>query len=189
MIDLVMFDRVILGNAIAKISKALMTIPSLVDWQIGGFLVLGYGVLALILGYATGLIRFQLVESWPLATRILSTSLFAPALLEEMIFRVSLLPLPTGNLEQLPWLSAIASIVLFVIYHPLNALTFFPQGRSLFWRPIFLVLAGFLGIVCLLGYWLSRSLWLPVTIHWLVVSCWLILGDGHSLLYQEATKD
>jgi predicted Abi (CAAX) family protease len=73
---------------------------------------------------------------------------------------------------------ATLSLFLFVIYHPLNALTFFSQGRETFFDPIFLCLAAGLGIICTITYYQTGSLWLPVLIHWLVVVVWLLCFDG-----------
>ncbi|MEL6500374.1 MAG: CPBP family glutamic-type intramembrane protease, partial [Cyanobacteria bacterium J06623_1] len=86
------------------------------------------------------------------------------------------------------------SLLLFVIYHPLNALTFFPQGKETFFDPIFLSLAGILGLTCAIAYQQTGSLWLPVAIHqrsqqapsfyggvicdWLAVVFWLLCFDG-----------
>ena len=70
------------------------------------------------------------------------------------------------------------SLALFVIYHPLNALTFFPQGRPVFFSFHFLILAAALGATCNIAYWLSGSLWIPVLIHWLAVVFWLLCFGG-----------
>ena len=65
-----------------------------------------------------------------------------------------------------------------MIYHPVNALTFFPQGREIFFNPIFLSLATALGIACTVTYWQTGSLWIPVLIHWLAVVVWLVYFGG-----------
>ena len=174
---------------IAKILRSIVTIPQPVDWLLGAILLLGYGILACSVGFATGWMRFKVVSSFSQASRIFTTSLFAPAFLEELVFRVACLPVPKQNLDQLSWQIVTVNVIVFVFYHPLNALTFFPRGRMLFFQPIFLMLAGFLGSVCLMSYLFSGSLWLPVIIHWLVVSCWLIFFDGYGLLYQKATNN
>ena len=74
-------------------------------------------------------------------------------------------------------------MLVFAIYHPLNALTFFPTGRKIFVRPIFLSLAALLGIICVIVYWQSGSLWLSVILHWIVVAAWLAFLGGYNSLY------
>ncbi|MFB2837851.1 type II CAAX prenyl endopeptidase Rce1 family protein [Floridanema evergladense] len=81
------------------------------------------------------------------------------------------------------WFWGSLSLVLFIIYHPMNAVTFFPAGRKTFFNPIFLLLAAVLGIVCSVVYLQSGSLWLPVIIHWLVVVVWLVFLGGYKQLH------
>ena len=109
-----------------------------------------------------------------------------PALIEELVFRVLLLPRTTENLPiGLVWFWVGISLVLFIVYHPLNAISFFPSGRDTFFNLIFLTLAGLLGFVCSLAYLQSGSLWTPVFIHWLVVAVWLLLLGGYGKLYRS----
>jgi predicted Abi (CAAX) family protease len=75
------------------------------------------------------------------------------------------------------------SLVLFVVYHPLNALTFYPVGRSTFMNPVFLLLAAVLGVACSIAYLLFGSIWPAVAIHWLAVTAWLLLLGGYRRLY------
>jgi len=49
-------------------------------------------------------------------------------------------------------------LATFVVYHPLNALTFYPVGRSTFMNPVFLLLAAILGVACSIAYLQSGSL-------------------------------
>ncbi|MCI5125432.1 MAG: CPBP family intramembrane metalloprotease, partial [Candidatus Electrothrix sp. AR5] len=46
----------------------------------------------------------------------------------------------------------------------------------------FLVIVFCLGIVCSLAYILSRSLWVPIIIHWLTVVIWVLFLGGRNLL-------
>jgi predicted Abi (CAAX) family protease len=77
------------------------------------------------------------------------------------------------------------SLSLFIIYHPLNASLFYHQAQKLFRQPIFLFLAGLLGIACTISYSLTGSLWPPVIIHWLVVIIWLSLLGGQQQLTEN----
>ncbi|MEM6614884.1 MAG: CPBP family glutamic-type intramembrane protease, partial [Cyanobacteria bacterium P01_C01_bin.72] len=128
---------------------------------------------------ATGFLRWNPCKSGKVIARVVVTSLFAPAILEELFFRVLLLPDPATKISSTSyWLWSGFSLLLFVIYHPLNALTFFPQGKSTFFAPIFLCLAAILGLTCAIAYQQTGSIWLPVLIHWLAVVGWLLFFDG-----------
>jgi predicted Abi (CAAX) family protease len=81
------------------------------------------------------------------------------------------------------WFWGCLSLFLFVVYHPLNALSFFSRGIETFFNRIFLTLAALLGMLCSLTYLQSGSLWTPVVIHWLVVVVWLLLLGGYRKLY------
>lgn len=52
----------------------------------------------------------------------------------------------------------IVSLVLFIIYHPLNALRFFLAGRKTFFQPVFLFSAGLLGLINSISYLTSGSI-------------------------------
>ncbi|MCW5214835.1 CPBP family intramembrane metalloprotease, partial [Desulfobulbus sp. US5] len=78
--------------------------------------------------------------------------------------------------------STLLSAILFTLWHPLNALTVNPGAQALFCDPYFLVIVFCLGIVCSLTYILSRSLWVPIIIHWLTVVVWVIFLGGRNLL-------
>ena len=136
-----------------------------------------YILFASILGFAT---HFFSWKPQPVATvvRVTISSLFAPAILEELFFRVLLLPDPLEVSFKSYLLRSALSLFLFIVYHPLNALTFFPQGRQVFFDNIFLVLAASLGIVCTITYWQTGSIWLSVLTHWVTVAVWLSYFGG-----------
>ena len=93
-------------------------------------------------------------------------TLIVPALMEECIFRVALLPVTPGTTPAridmvLGWLS-------FVAYH-LDA--FHPGHHS---DPRFLAVAGALGAACTAAYvWSGGSAWAPIIVHWVPVWLWL----------------
>lgn len=166
---------------------ALQTIPTGEHWLLGAILLIIYGAIALIWGFRSDFLQFRLLQSPSKIGQIIVTSFFAPALIEEIVFRVLLLPQPTQNLKQLPVIAVTINLLIFVVYHPLNALTFFPRGRKIFFEETFLSLASLLGLICIVAYWLSSSLWLPVILHWIVVVTWLIGLGGYNLLYKTDT--
>ena len=75
-----------------------------------------------------------------------------------------------------------AALAVYVASHPINALLFRPQVLGLFESTSYLVLATLLGLTCTATYLISRSIWPPVTIHWLTVVMWIWLLGGHQLL-------
>jgi len=179
---------------IQRLTMAWLTFPDLKSWGIGALLLLLYTLIALPLGFGTGFLHRQQAdgERQPLSLSrkaiagVLMASLLTPAISEELVFRVLLLPHPTEDIGAIAqWLWSAISLFLFVVYHPLNAFTFFPVGRKTFVDPVFLLLAALLGIVCTLTYQQSGSLWIPVAVHWLAVVVWLLLLGGYEKLYAE----
>ncbi len=154
--------------------------PNLWGWGVGLLSLLSYGAIALPLGFSQGFLQFQ---PWPapwwryglVSLRLL----LMPALIEELVFRVMLLPDPRAAITGQMWVIwAMASLVLFVVYHPVNAKTFYPPGNPTFLRPIFLMLTGLLGIVCTVVYFFTQSLLLITLVHGVVVIFWLLLLGG-----------
>ena len=168
----------------ASLQKAIATMPNYYSARHSVILISVYILFILILGFATQFLNWK---PQPVATvvRVTMASLFAPAILEELFFRVLLLPYPSDVSFKSYLLRSALSLFLFIIYHPLNALTFFPQGR-IFLDRVFLVLAASLGIVCTITYWQTGSIWLPVLIHWVTVVVWLsYFGGLNKLNYVE----
>ena len=170
-----------------RLSQAITTRPDL--GNLGVIMIaIAYAFLSLFLGLTSGFLEWNPCDSKRVIIRVVITSLFAPAILEELAFRVLLLPYSSGQLSvsDLRW--SIFALLLFVIYHPANALTFFPQGRETFFDPLFLGLAGMLGITCTVVYYQSGSLWLPVLFHWLAVVLWLLCFGGLKRLHFNRDK-
>ncbi|BAZ43618.1 abortive infection protein [Chondrocystis sp. NIES-4102] len=163
-----------------KLVTSLVTLPTLTNWLEGFFFLLIYAAIVLPIGFITEFIHCSWQRSPKLIIKIILTSLFTPAILEEIFFRVILLPSPivetTANTLYC-WI--IVSLVLFIIYHPLNALTFFPAGRKTFFQPVFLFSAGLLGFINSISYLTSGSIWQAIFIHWIIVIIWLIFLGGY----------
>lgn len=112
---------------------AALPLPSLVGWAIAGGILLVYGAIALPLGFASGFLCFDFSLRLRLHSHQILWLFFLPALVEELIFRVWLLAHPTEAVTTMTWLVwAAISLVLFIIYHPLNALTFYRAGNPIF---------------------------------------------------------
>lgn len=174
-----------------RLKLAVVTMPGFQGLILGVVLLMIYAVIALPLGFRSSLFRWVLIRS---PKTIVSTSLVAivfPAVMEEVIFRVLLLPTPPNSPIHLTEISSmefgiysqfcgwsLISLVLFILAHPLNAIVFFPQRKSTFFDPTFLGLAGFLGVICTIAYLGTGSLWLPVGLHWIMVVIWLLTLGG-----------
>lgn len=167
-----------------RVITAGLTIPTLQDWLIAVGLVGLYTLVALPLGFRSQFIQVSPPKSGRTIFTVCLVSFFTPGLLEEVIFRVLLLPHPSENSSAIAlsgWIGL--SLLLFLISHPLNAYTLFKAARPIFVMPIFLTLAGLLGIVCTISYLQSGSLWPPMVMHWLIVVLWLLFFGGHGKLY------
>ena len=164
---------------------ALTMVPSLSGWGLTMGVLAVYGVLALIIGGRTRFLDWTAPEkNW---LQIALQAFFAPALIEEIGVRILLLPHPSEGVSLAGWwIWGGLSLGLFVLYHPLNAITLYRAGYPTFLNPIFLILAALLGIACTLVYRFTGSLWPPVLIHWIVVVIWLCCLGGFGRLHLDA---
>jgi predicted Abi (CAAX) family protease len=143
-----------------------------------------YAVLALPIAFGSDLVR-PMVAEWQLFWFLPFALLIFPSLLEEAFFRGLLIPRNTRDRGTgAVWFYALLSSALFVAWHPLNALTINPGAAELFLNPWFLLITFLLGLSCSLGYIYSRSLWVPVLMHWLTVVVWVLFLGGRNLLLE-----
>lgn len=163
-----------------RIIPAFRSWPTPPQWRDTALLAAAYALVGIPLGLLTGRLTLEW-SSAPLG-QILAfvlIAILAPSLVEELCFRVALIPRnsePVSQAGRGVW--AGASLVLFVAWHPLNAWLLNPWARPIFFDPIFLVLAALLGLTCTLAYLRTGSIWPPVMIHWLTVIVWkLCLGE------------
>ena len=162
-----------------RILGGFLTVPTLADWLRAIVLILIYAVFALSFGFWLNFLKFKHQFPLKIAIKIITTSLIAPSILEELFFRVILLPHPSENMNsKLMFTWSTISLLLFVIYHPLNAITFSPAARETFFNPVFLCLAALLGLICTVAYLQTGSIWISVFIHWLTVIIWLLYLGG-----------
>jgi predicted Abi (CAAX) family protease len=159
---------------------ASLTIPTWHDWLIAALAILAYTTIALPLGFSTGFLHLQIWAAKPIEYFFLMLRCaITPAIAEELFFRVLFLPHPSTAVNWQIWnLWAALSLLIFILYHPLNAKTFYKDGYPTFFQPIFLFLAALLGITCTITYALTSSLWIIIFIHWLVVVLWLAFFGG-----------
>jgi predicted Abi (CAAX) family protease len=138
-------------------------------------ILLAYGAIALPLGLRSGFLHWQRGRGTPVQIIFsLAQLLIMPALVEELIFRVALLPHPLEGARLVSWLGwGALSLTLFVLYHPFSARTYYAAGNPTFFKPIFWLLSGWLGLACMVAYGWTGSLWAAVAVHWIVVGVWL----------------
>lgn len=164
---------------IQRVILGFSNLPAVTDWLNAILLIFIYAVIALPVGFLLNFLQLDLQDSRKIVIKIITTSLVAPGILEELVFRVILLPQPSENLTfQIVSIWSLISLLLFVIYHPLNGITFFTAGRETFFNPVFLFLAALLGLICTVAYLQSGSIWISVVIHWLIVVIWLLCLGG-----------
>jgi len=141
-----------------------------------------YVCISLAIGFRAGLFSVGIITS-PILIILPFTLFVFPSLLEEAFFRGILIPNNAAAQSK----SRIAmyitiSTTAFVLWHPANALTINPTAVNIFLNPAFLLIVALLGITCSFSYIISRSLWIPIIIHWLTVVFWVTFLGGRNLL-------
>ncbi len=158
---------------------ALTTWPDGPTWRRCGWLALIYLSVAVPLGVLTGFLRWSYLSGLRRQVTAVIGLLIEPGFMEELIFRVWLLPHPTEAISTgRRWLSAVAGLGAFLLAHPLNGMTLSKSAYPLFTDGAFLLQAGLLGTTCTLAYFISGSIWPPMLIHWLPVTGWIIFFGG-----------
>lgn len=141
-------------------------------------------VVASLVAISSELFEPKILESELLF--ILPFTLFVfPCLLEEAFFRGVIIPRNArdqGTDHVIGYM--VLSTVFFVAWHPLNAMTVNPSAAPLFREPAFLVIVAALGATCSFSYIFSRSLWVPVLIHWATVVVWVFALGGPNLILE-----
>lgn len=141
-------------------------------------------LIAVAVGFTAGLLHVEPLNS-KLAPLLPITLFIFPSLLEEAFFRGILIPrniLASGVTRATG--PVVISTLVFVAWHPLNALAFNHSAIPLFLDPWFLVIVCALGITCGYGYVVSRSIWVPVIIHWAAVTVWVLFLGGRNLVLE-----
>ena len=163
--------------------EALTTLPDVRTWLACALVYALFLVVAATIGLASGLIRVDVSHAGD-AIRIAPLLFIQPALFEEIVFRGVLLPRDVRSMPRsVAAVVAGLALVLYVASHPLNAWAFRPQVLSLFSSPAYLVLTTLLGLTCTAAYWISRSIFPSVLIHWLTVVAWTGFLGGRALLH------
>jgi predicted Abi (CAAX) family protease len=172
----------IISAVLRRILASIIFLPKSWDWGLTILVLCVYAAIAIPIGLKSGFLQWQPIKQKPF--QLIQTLFFlflSPALWEELVFRVMLLPYP-DRLNSLTMTCGfvILSLILFVLYHPLNALVFYHAANPTFFNPVFLVLTALLGLTCTVVYLLTGSLWTIVIVHWAIVVVWLLFLNGHS---------
>jgi len=169
-----------LSTFLTRLILAFSTKTTDFTWWIMVQFTLLYGIIVVPIGFRSGFLRWSTVQkSFKTKILVIVGSILSPALVEEVFFRVLIIPNIVEIMPLSRWfLLALVSLILFVLYHPLIAITFYKLGRPTFFNPIFLLLTSLLGIICTSVYKLTGSIWPSIFIHWLVVVVWLLFLDG-----------
>lgn len=163
--------------------KALLASPLSAPLKAWALLPL-FMLIALLVGFGTGLLEFDPLETG-FALLLPLTLFIFPSLLEELFFRGLLIPRTISDSGRAAvWRSILLSTLAFVAWHPFNALLFNHSAIPLFLNPWFLVITAALGLTCGYGYVVSRSIWVPVIIHWMTVCAWVLLLGGRNLVLE-----
>ena len=98
-----------------------------------------------------------------------------PAFTEELVFRGFLIPTRGERVHPARWLAV--GLVLFVVWHIVEATTFLP-GAHLFLTVPFLFCALILGAACAGMRYQTGSLWPAVFFHGVTVFLWQVAFAG-----------
>ena len=164
-----------LGVAVRQTWRALKVWPDSARWKAALGLALPTAAVIALLGAVGGWISFDPTTEPKSALLVAIFLFFVPAMAEELVFRGVLLSLLARFSQRWgSWLSTI----LFVLWHPFQALTFGPPWSAIFLQPSFLFATFILGIVLTHVRIVSQSLWPVILIHWSLVVVWKLAFGG-----------
>ncbi len=174
----------ILGTLLKRIADSVFTPLSWASVRLSLLLLIAYAAVVLTMGFRNGFLSSPgLTSPLPALLGQGLSLLFMPALVEEVIFRVALLPHPlegVGRWDLMAW--GALSVGVYVLYHPVAARLWYPQALQLFDDPRFLLPCALLGGVLVVIYEITGSLWPTVLMHWAVVFTWLEALGGKRFL-------
>src|SRR5688572_22919056 len=130
-----------------KVRSAVATMPDAKAWRRAAFEAAWLIPLLLVAGFAGGLMEWGWTEQPALLLRLALVAIVAPAIGEELLFRAALLP-PPGR--RAPLWRYVLPLLLFVAWHPAQALLLAPRWGEIVLDP------WFLACVVLLGTALTR---------------------------------
>lgn len=165
-----------------------VTIPDGWDWLLTGLILLGFGAVMFAIGVSQGFLYWRPWQApWYRQLGTLLRLFFIPALWQEYVFRVLLIPYPKDWIpEPIWWAWAALALSLFVSFQWLYA------RRQSWYRtianPTVLLLITLFGLACTLTYRFTGSLWTITSLHWLVISVWWLLLGGKQRLSDKRDR-
>lgn len=154
----------VVGEALAGLKK-LPDLRGAIEGLILFLLVVAAGIWAAM----SGVLKLQPAPRDEMMVIALSAFLI-PVLGEELAFR--------SWIRKGAPLAAVASLLAYILWHPVQTWLGLPFGRPEFTDPRFLSLIAWLGLACTLSRIRSGSLWPAITIHWGIVVVWKALYAG-----------
>ncbi|NJN92276.1 MAG: CPBP family intramembrane metalloprotease [Leptolyngbyaceae cyanobacterium SL_5_14] len=172
----------------SRLVHSFSTLPSSSDWIWTITLLLILSLIVIPLGFKLKFLEAEIPKvSWKVISRLTLMTLFFPATAEETFFRVLLLPHKTEQASlAYQWFFGGISLILFIIYHPLNATLFVRNARIIFSSFAFLTSAALLAVVCTVAYLKSGSIYPPIVLHWIFVLSWLLGLGGYRRLHNQS---
>jgi predicted Abi (CAAX) family protease len=167
-----------------------VTIPTLWDWLTTLVILLVSGAIALFIGFTQGILQWHPWQApWYRQLGMALRLLIVPALVQEYIFRVLLIPYPKDWIPAWHWWAwAVLALGLFVGWQWLYA-RFVRRSRfPIITHPMCLTLITILGLACTLTYRLTGSLWTITLIHWAFVTAWWMLLGGKQHVSRSKNK-
>lgn len=164
-----------------------VTIPTPGQWLLTLALFLGFGAIALVLGRSQGILAWQPWQApWYRQLGVLLRLLIVPALLQEYLFRVILIPYPQAWIPAWSWWAwAGLALGLFVGWQLLAARLLWPSRAPILATPLGISLMTILGLACTVTYRFTGSLWTITIVHWLFVTTWWLFLGGQQWLHQR----
>ncbi|HEX9949922.1 MAG TPA: CPBP family glutamic-type intramembrane protease [Thermodesulfobacteriota bacterium] len=177
-----------LSNRLIDLKCGLLTLPKGSDIIFSVVVFLIYILVALSIGFCSGFFNIKVLKADSWVMIILPISLFfVPSLFEETFFRGLLLPHKSrATSTGLLLLYSLFSIFVFIVWHPINAMTINHPAFAIFTNLVFLCLAALMGIACTITYLKTGSLWIPIVIHWLTVLAWVFFLNGRNCVLDIA---
>ncbi len=131
----------------------------------------------LALVYAGGLAEFGWTDDTAMLARLAVVAILVPAFGEELLFRAILLPAPAASA---PSWRYVVPVLLFVLWHPPQALLFGPDWDRVVLNPWFLAAVAVLGTALTRLYLATGSIWPCVMLHWATIIGWKALFGAPS---------
>jgi len=174
--------RSLFVRRLIDLREALVTWPECRTWLMCALIFGAFVATAAPIGLLSGFLRPETANLPKRTMFVIAITIFVqPSLLEEIVFRGFLLP-RTGPSIPRRAAAACAALALYVVSHPISAALFRPTVMVVFASPVYLTLAAILGAACTAAYWISKSIWPPVVIHWITVLAWLWFFGGQRML-------